>query len=119
MNTKTPELLVRNALWVTAWRDLSPDTEPAEYRVTGESSETRNIWVSKKKRRMLDSLIDGPVHCASPCSLSHFVMGLRDEQGPNIKTIRFDNDPKAGRSRFGVYSLLDSVTRIGGQELAA
>lgn len=48
MNTKTPELLVRNALWVTAWRDLSPDTEPAEYRVTDESSETRNIWVSKK-----------------------------------------------------------------------
>lgn len=46
-------------------------------------------------------------------------MGLREEQSLNIETVWFDKDPKDGRSRFGVYNLLDSVTRIGGQELAA
>lgn len=119
METKTLETLLKNALWVTTWRDLPNQMSAAQYLVTNEVGETRKIWVSKNKRRIVDALIDGPVHCASPCRLSHFVMGLRDEQGLNIKTVWFDNDPKAGRSRFGIYNLLDQVTRIEGRGVAA
>lgn len=116
METITPEKLLKSALWVTKWRDLPPQTEPAEYQVTTEAGEIRQFWVSKNKRRLVDALIDGPVHCASPCRLSHFVMGLREDQGLNIETVWFDNDPKAGRTRCGIYKLLDSVTRIDGGE---
>ncbi|MEX0328425.1 MAG: hypothetical protein AB3N07_06845 [Ruegeria sp.] len=119
MGTKTPETLLKKALWVTAWRDLPNQTVPAQYLVTDEAGETRNICVSKNKRRIVDALVDGPVHCASPCRLSHFVMGLREEQGLNIETVWFDQDPKAGRSRFGIYNLLDQVTRIEERGVAA
>lgn len=115
METKSLETLLKSALWVTAWRDLPPQTEPAQYQVTDCAGETRKIWVSKNKRRIVDALIDGPVHCASPCRLSHFVMGLREDQGLNIETVRFDKDPKAGRSHCGIYQLLDTVTRVDGQ----
>ncbi len=119
MGTKYPETLLKNALWVTTWRDLPCKTEPAQYTVTDEAGETRKIRVSKNKRRIIDALVDGPVHCASPCRLSHFVMGLREEQGLNIETVWFDQDPKAGRARFGIYKLLDQVTRIEERGVAA
>ncbi len=119
MGTKTSETLLRNALWVTTRRDLPHQTAPAQYTVIDMVGETRKIWVSRNKRRIIDALIDGPAHCASPCRLSNFVMGLREEQGFNIETVWFDQDPKAGRARFGIYNLLDQVTRIEGRGAAA
>ncbi len=119
MGTKNPETLLKNALGVTTWRDLPHKTAPAQYTVIDEAGETRKIWVSKNKRRIIDALVDGPVHCASPCRLSHFVMGLREEQGLNIETVWFDQDPKAGHARFGIYTLLDQVIRIEERGVAA
>ena len=67
-----------------AWRDLPAQTAPAQYSVTNEAGDTRLIWVSKNKRRIVDALIDSPIHCASPCRLSHFVMGLKQAINDNF-----------------------------------
>lgn len=97
---------------VFKWLDLPHRIETAAYQVVDDNGESRIIHVSKHKRQILDALISGPMFCASPCRLSHFVMKLREDNGLTIKTEWFDNDIATGRERFGIYKLKDTVTRI-------
>jgi hypothetical protein len=106
------------ALWVTGWHCLKSETATTEYLVESDGVDPRKISVGKKKRRILDALINAPMYCASPVRLSHYIMLLREENGLDIETEWFRNDPRTGRERFGVYVLKDKVTRIdrkGGQ----
>ncbi|WP_170766480.1 hypothetical protein [Ruegeria lacuscaerulensis] len=102
-------------LWVTGWHCLKSETGMGEYLVESEGADPRTLHVSKNKRRVLEALIKGPMYCASPCRLSHYVQMLRDEQGLNIETEWYSNDARTGRERFGVYVLKDKVTLIDSQ----
>ncbi|MBO9432568.1 hypothetical protein J7394_00015 [Ruegeria sp. R13_0] len=104
-------------LWVTGWHCLKSKLGTSEYLVESEGAEPRSILIGKNKKRILEALIDGPMYCASPCRLSHYIMLLRDDHGINIETEWFSNDPRTGRERFGIYVLKDKVTRIDRQEV--
>ncbi len=104
-------------LWVTGWHSLKSETAIAAFLVESEGADPRTIHVGKNKRRIVEALINNPMYCASPCRLSHYVMELREEQGLNIETEWYSNDPKTGRERYGVYVLKDKVTRIDGNEV--
>ena len=72
-------------LWVTGWHCLKSETGVAKFSVENDSADPRAIHVSRNKRRVLEALISGPMYCASPCRLSHYVQLLRDEHGLDIE----------------------------------
>lgn len=103
-----------NALRVTGWRDLPKEKGVARFEVTRADGGTRTIFVRKRNRRILQALIKQPVFCASPVRISDVVHVLGREYGINIDTTLYADHNNDDSQRFGVYTLLDSVTLISG-----
>jgi hypothetical protein len=104
----------RNAQDIGAWTDCKADTAVGRFLVKDDNNDGRTITVSKNKRRVLESLIRGPVMAASRCRISDQVLPLRRDYGLDIVCTIYKNDPKTERQIYGVYTLNSKVTRIDG-----
>ncbi|MEX0349858.1 MAG: hypothetical protein AB3N15_10590 [Paracoccaceae bacterium] len=106
-----------NTLYVEAWHNLPPLTEPATYEVTDKDGETHIIHVSKLRRRVLEALMKQPTYCASRCRLSQYVSFLKHEDKVDIATDLYSNDSATGRMTYGVYRLISKVRRLADKEV--
>ncbi|MEO1143784.1 MAG: hypothetical protein AAFW66_15825 [Pseudomonadota bacterium] len=99
--------------------DLPYDRSPAEYLVTAENSETKTVSLQKRKRQVLDLLMQAPLYAASPVRLSDMVHLLKLEDGIDIETVMFPGDPGTGTTRYGIYVLRSMVERLSEHREAA
>ena len=103
-----------NALRVVRWSDMPKGTAPARYEVVAEDGTTKPFILAKGNRIILDALIQQPVYCASPVSISDRVCILRRDYGVPITKEMYSNDTATDRAKFGVYFLSGTVRRIDG-----
>ncbi|GAB5447177.1 MAG: hypothetical protein Gyms2KO_20500 [Gymnodinialimonas sp.] len=107
----------RNARRIYRWADLPSASKPAQYRVTDPGQEPRVITVSRRKRQVLEGLMQAPIFAASYCRLSDNVLPLRRDHGVDIACTIYNNDADTGRDRYGIYTLVSKVERIDGGAL--
>lgn len=104
----------RNTKRIYKWADLPGDTKPAKFTIECEGKEPRTITVSRRKRQVLEGLMETPILAASYCRISDNVLPLRRDYGLDIACTVYKNDPDTGRDIYGVYTLANTVTRIDG-----
>ncbi|ETX13270.1 hypothetical protein OCH239_12580 [Roseivivax halodurans JCM 10272] len=103
------------------WRvaDLPSDRVAATYAVQhGDGSVTHHI-LSKRRRQVMDLLIEAPVYCASPVRISDIVHLLKRETGVAIHTDYYAGDPNTGAGGYGTYTLFSKVWRVACHQVAA
>ena len=105
-----------NTKRIYRWADLPDAAKPAKYRVETPGEQARIITVSRRKRQVLEGLMQSPVLAASYCRLSDNVLPLRRDHGVAITCTLYKQDPETGRDRYGVYTLDSKVTRIDVEE---
>lgn len=103
-----------NTKRVYKWNDLPNETKPARYIIEDEGQPPRTITVSRRKRQVLEGLMQSPLLAASYCRISDQVLPLRRDFGVNITCTIYKKDPETGREIYGVYTLESKVTRIDG-----
>lgn len=108
-NDKTPP---RSAKRVFRVADLPNRRAPARYSITRENGRTEAYVIDKRRRQVLDLLIDGPVYCASPVRLSDIVHVLKREVGLEVHTEYYPGDRGNGIGAYGVYFLKSLVERF-------
>ncbi len=91
------------------WTDCKAETAVASFLVEDDDTTIRKITVSKNKRRVLESLMRGPVMAASRCRISDQVLPLRRDYGLDIVCTIYKNDANTGREVYGVYTLASKV----------
>lgn len=106
-----------NTLSADRWQDFHSGTELAHYLIEDDNGRSHVITANKLMRRVLETLVQRPVFCASRCRVGHYVDLLRKEKRVHIETDWYSNDKATGRMRYGVYRLVSKVTRIDGQEV--
>ena len=111
-NPKPPS----NAKRVFGNRDLPPHRGKARYRVTTADGRSFIRTVAKRKRQVLEALMQAPVYCASPVRISDQVCIMKADDGIHIMTEMFRDD-RAPASVYGIYVLCDQVEYLG--EVAA
>ncbi|MCW3784344.1 hypothetical protein [Defluviimonas salinarum] len=109
----------RNAQRIYRVGDLPKDRSPAQYRITRRDGETVTANLRKRRRQILDLLMQGPVYCASPVRISDIVCILKHECGLDVETVFYPGDKEAGAGDFGVYFLHSAVARLDGVGVAA
>lgn len=88
---------------------LSKSRSARRYR----ANSGKTTIVAKRDRQVLDTLIIGPVFCASPVRLSDSVLRLRRDHGIEVETEFLESTQSDGaKCRYGYYVLADSVTPI-------
>ena len=107
-----------NSQMIWGVKGLSSGREPREYEIHDNDGGVRLITLSKRIRQVLDTLMRGPVHCASPVRISDMVYLLREDYGLDIETKMYPGDPATGAGTYGVYFLRSDV-RVIDRELAA
>ena len=100
-----------NTLHVNRWSDLPDCTEPAVYRIHGDGSSVL-FSVSKKRRQVLEGLMQRPLACSSKCRLSQAVLTLRRDCGLVIEMRMFDGSEASDGDRFGIYFLKSEIERV-------
>ena len=108
-NDFTPDQTARR-IWRVA--DLPADRATARYEVTAEGAVPRTIAISKRKRQVLDLLMQAPVYAASPVRISDMVHVLRNECGLDIETVTRGGNSGPGTATYGVYHLRSIVRRL-------
>lgn len=108
-----------NARRIYRWTDLPNTTERASYVVQDDGGEPREIVISRHQRQVLEGLMQSPIFAASYCRISDQVLPLRRDHGVDIRCDMYANDPETGRQRYGVYTLVSTVTRSGDARAAA
>ncbi|SLN23366.1 hypothetical protein ROJ8625_00938 [Roseivivax jejudonensis] len=103
------------------WRvaDLPKDRRPVAYEIRNTDGSVRVCLLSKRKRQIMDLLIDAPVYCASPVRISDIVHVLKRETGVEIHTDYYAGDPNTGAGAYGTYTLVSRVHRVTSQQVAA
>ena len=74
--------------------------------------------LQKRQRQVVDLLIKGPVHCASPVRISDMVHILKHEHGIDIETEMYPGDEVTGTGSYGVYFLRSRVRCLDSLEAA-
>ena len=104
--TDTPPTNTQRVMRVA---DLPQGREQKAYILArGGGAETK-ISVMKRKRQVLDLLMQGPVYCASPVRISDVVHILKRDTGLEVETKFFPGDPVVGSGNYGVYILKTDV----------
>lgn len=67
--------------WVLSTKDLTQEIKSKTYFVDG-----KEITLSKRKRQVVDTLINHPIYCASTVRISDVVSRLKSENGIEIAT---------------------------------
>ncbi|HBZ45318.1 MAG TPA: hypothetical protein DEO85_14975 [Maritimibacter sp.] len=103
------------------WRvaDLPRERGLRRYLITNPLGEASTVLLSKRRRQVMDLLMQGPVHCASPVRLSDMVHLLREETKVDIETEFYPGDEETGAGTYGVYFLRSKVTLLDENEVAA
>ena len=101
-----------NTRWIMGDRDLPQNYGDAQFNVADDDNPDLVITVSKRMRQTLEALIVGPVYCASPIRLSHYVDILRDDHRIKIETLWFTDSKGPMKTRYGVYKLLSEIKEV-------
>ncbi|MEM9910378.1 MAG: hypothetical protein AAF922_06300 [Pseudomonadota bacterium] len=101
LQTKINALKAETPRWIMSVPELSGTGASTAYRIDGET----DITLSKRWQRMIETLKQGPVFCASPVRLSDAVFVLRSQYGVEIDTLQTE----AGRK---YYSLACDVREV-------
>lgn len=99
-----------NALSVDNWDDLPKTDTLFRYRVERNGKRNRIVEVSKKRRRVLEGLMNRPVMCASRARISDKVLHLKRQSFMDIETIEYANEDG---EVHGIYFLRCNVTPLG------
>lgn len=97
-----------NTQSINRWDDLPAGSSPATFEITDENGETRRITLKDGNRRVLEGLMLGPMYCASRVRLSDRKLVLTRDYDITIETEFYGNG-----DRYGVYTLVDHVVRVG------
>ena len=99
---KSPRRIARRA-------DLPKSKTPASYCVETPSGQTV-LHANKRKRQVLEALIEGPIFCASAVRIGPRVQELREELGKEFITTNWHRGYEDGEPiRFGSYELAWNV----------
>lgn len=103
------------------WRvaDLPKHRAPAHYLIATDDGEPTKVLLSKRRRQVMDLLMQGPVYCASPVRISDIVHLLKRETGVQVDTEYYPGDVETGAGAFGVYFCRSNVTLLDNREVAA
>lgn len=104
---KTTENFNPAPRWIMGVRDLATETAAAAYQITMADGKQIQTTLKSRKRQMVDSLIEGPVYCASPVRLGDAVFRLKQDHNIHADT----NTAPDGRK---FYALNATVEPIGG-----
>ena len=96
--------------WVMSIRDLAQDRAPARYQVTKSDGTTSIVTLDKRKRQVVDTMLQGPVFCASTVRLGDAIFRLKEDHDLHAST-----ETTATGRKF--YALNGSVRRINGGAL--
>jgi len=99
--------------------DLPQERGAATYIVYNNDEEPLTATLDKRRRQILDLLMQGPVHCASPIRISDIVHNLKREIGLDVETKMFPGDTTIGAGAFDVYFLKSRVHRVQPNQVAA
>ncbi|MCV2866915.1 hypothetical protein OE647_19615 [Defluviimonas sp. WL0075] len=116
---KTDKTPPRNAQRIYRVGELPKDRTPAHYRITRRDGEAVTVTLQKRRRQILDLLMQGPVYCASPVRISDIVCVLKHELGLDVETVIYPGNRQAGAGDYGIYFLRSAVARLDGLEVAA
>ncbi|MEM8617861.1 MAG: hypothetical protein AAGF20_13120 [Pseudomonadota bacterium] len=101
LQTKINDLNAGTPRWIMSAPDLSGTGASTAYCIDDDT----NITLAKRWQRMIETLRQGPVFCASPVRLSDAVFVLRSQYGVEIDTLQTDDGRK-------YYSLACDVREV-------
>lgn len=99
--------------------DLPRARGPAKYQIVDGKGLDCIVTLSKRRRQVMDLLIQGPVYCASPVRISDIVHLLKRETGVEVDTQYYPGDKETGAGTYGVDFLRSIVTRVEREGVAA
>ncbi|WP_299503246.1 hypothetical protein [uncultured Roseobacter sp.] len=92
--------------WILSVRDLPQKRGLGRYSVEIPDGPTKQIITDKRKRQVIDAMLEGPLFCASTVRLGDAVFRLKQDHDFHTKTERLDNGRK-------YYALPGKVTFLG------
>ena len=99
--------------------DLPQARDQAMYQIQNGDQKPRVAALDKRKRQIMDLLMQGPVYCASPVRISDVVHILKRETGLEVETRFYPGDKATGAGDYGVYFLKSQVRLLNGLGVAA
>ncbi len=105
--------------WVYRVADLPPERGSADYTITDGDGNSRVVTLAKRKRQIIELLMQGPVHCASPVRISDIVHILKREIGLDVETKMYPGNQATGAGSYGIYFLRSDVRRVAELQVAA
>ncbi|MDA8585565.1 hypothetical protein N9L47_04750 [Rhodobacteraceae bacterium] len=99
--------------------DLPPERAPASYVIGNVDKKPSAVTLQKRKRQIMDLLLQGPVYCASPVRISDIVHILKREIGLDVETKFYPGDKSTGSGDYGVYFIKSRVYRASDEQVAA
>lgn len=99
--------------------DLPPERGPTTYVIVNNDEDPKTMTLQKRKRQIMDLLLQGPVYCASPVRISDIIHILKREIGLDVETKFYAGDKATGSGDYGVYFLKSRVHRSQPQQVAA
>ncbi|MEM6890758.1 MAG: hypothetical protein AAF636_21885, partial [Pseudomonadota bacterium] len=85
--------------------NLSQDRRPARYQIPCSENASKNRVFSKRKRQVIDTLMKGPVFCASTVRVGDVVFRLKEDDDLHCLTETLPNGRKYYRLPDGVRFL--------------
>jgi hypothetical protein len=102
-----------NTRWIIGNQDLPQNYGAARFLITKETGKAFTLVLSKRKRQVLEALMNSPLYFASPIRLSDNVGILRHEHDVSIDTEFYEDESGPILTRYGIYSLADKAEYLG------
>ena len=103
-NTEQKMALEPTPKWVLSVRGLSQHIGPACYRFMSQDGESKTVVLSKRKRQVIDTLLQTELYCASTVRIGDIVFRLKEDEGLFAETRTLSNGRKyytlAGKVQF-------------------
>jgi uncharacterized membrane protein len=109
----------KNCLRVTAWHSLPDSTKAERYLVTKPNAPQHIIKVKDRAQQVLDGRTVQPIKITSKARVSHFRNILRREKCVGIHTESYKQADGTARKTYGCYFLMDTVERMGADEVVS
>ncbi len=91
--------------WILSVPELSRERSSARYLITRRNGETAEIILSKRKRQVVDTLLETELFCASTVRIGDVVFRLKEDDDLHTETKQLSNGRK--------YYSLSGVTYLG------
>lgn len=109
----------KDTLRIMRVTDLPQARDQAMYQIQNGDQKPRVVTLEKRKRQIMDLLMQGPVYCASPVRISDVVHILKREVGLDVETRFYPGDKATGSGDYGVYFLKSQVRLLNSLGAAA